>query len=193
MRYPKYLQYLDLLGAVSVASATTYVLLPISARPEDHLDGLWGNLSSEMIGIWLSVRLIDWIIRSHESSTKARVRVVRSLRYVERLLHTVVEFRRSFELRTVYKELDWIESRMPSRRRYLKPDEVSEIDLFYAKVQEFLLLFPPLDQLTHSQNIDHLTMSSSEEKCQTLLAEIENARRNAERNVLEETDEDEGI
>jgi hypothetical protein len=59
MRYPNYLRYLDAFGILSLVSAVVYVLLPQEVRPEAHPDGLWGNISSEMIGIWLSVRLID--------------------------------------------------------------------------------------------------------------------------------------
>lgn len=192
MRYPTYLRYLDLLGVLSLVSAIIYVILPTSARPEEHLDGLWGNLCSEMIGIWLSVRLIDWIIRSHESSTKARVRVVRNLRYIERFVHGIVEFRRPLDLRYLYQELDWINSLMPSRRRRLKSDELAEVDLFYDKVRELLSLFPPREQLSVSKKVDDLPLNN-EERCQSLLAEIETARHKAEINILEETDEDEGI
>lgn len=192
MRYPNYLRYLDAFGVLSVVSAAVYVLLPYEARPETRLDGLWGNFSSEMIGIWLSVRFIDWIIRSHESSTKARVRTVRSLRFIERTLNIVVEYRRPFELRHLYRELDWLNSIMPRRRRHLKPDECRDIDAFYAKVDEILTNFPGRNQLSASRTVDDLPITN-EEVAHTLLTDLESARRKAELNILEETDEDEGI
>lgn len=192
MRYPNYLRYLDAFGVTSIASAAFYVLLPNEARPEAHLDGLWGNFSSEMIGIWLSVRLIDWIIRSHESSTKARVRTIRSLRYIERLMQGVIEFRRPFELRQLYRELEWINSRMPSRRRHLKSDECRDIDAFYAKVDQLLAHFPGRNQLSASRTVDDLPITD-EDAAHALLADLESTRHKAELNILEETDEDEGI
>jgi hypothetical protein len=192
MRYPKYQRYLDAFGALSVLSAIAYWLLPAARRPEEHLDGLWGNLSSEMIGIWLSVRLIDLIIRSHESATKARVRVVRNLRYVERLLHGVLDFRRPFDLNHLFRELDWINSRMPSRRRHLKEDEKRDVEAFYAKLSDLLSHFPPREVVRSLKKTDVLPVTD-DQSMSSIFSELEAARRVAEKNILEETDEDDGM
>jgi len=133
MVYPKYLRYLDFFGLCAFSSAAFYIWLPEGDRPETHLDNLWGNLSTEMLGIWLGVRLIDWIIRSHESFTKARVRTVRFMRFVEGRMHAVLDFERTHDLKGIYRELDWIMTRLPSRRRHLKLDEQRDLDAFFNK------------------------------------------------------------
>ena len=107
-------------------------------------------------------------------------------------MHVVVEFRRPFELRQLYRGLEWINSLMPSRRRHLKPDECLDIDAFYAKVEELLAHFPERNQLSASRTVDDLPITN-EDAAHLLLADLESTRQKAELNILEETDEDEGI
>jgi hypothetical protein len=107
-------------------------------------------------------------------------------------MHVVVEYRRPFELRQLYRELAWINSIMPRRRRHLKPDECVDIDAFYAKLDELLVNFPGQNQLSASRTVGDLPITN-EDAALVLLAELETTRRTTELNILEETDEDEGI
>jgi len=192
MRYPKYLRFLDAFGVLGIVSAIAFVRLPTPLRPEDHLDGLWGNLTSEMVGIWLSVRLIDWIIRTHESFTKARVRIVRNMRFTEKQLHTIVDFQRPYDLKMLYRELEWIESRMPARSRHLRPDEVIDVNAFYAATQALLHHLPGRAAVSLSSVQGDLPVENELDIRRALLV-VEDARKKAEINILEETDEDEGM
>ncbi len=192
MRYPKYLRYLDSFGFFALASAVIYAWIPENVRPESHLDSLWGNLSTEMLGIWLSVRLIDWIIRTHESFTKARVRTVRFMRFVEGRMHAVLDFRRVHDLKGIYRELDWIVTRMPSRRRHLKTDEQRDLDAFFSKLNEILAMLPDKETVRKQMDTYDLEIPDKESVRQKL-NELEVLRRTAEENILEETDEDEGL
>lgn len=189
MRYPKHLRYLDAFGTLGIVSAVTYVLLPVEHRPADHLDSLWGNFSTEMIGIWLSVRFIDWIIRSHESFTKARVRVVRNMRFLDKLLLGLADFRRPYELVMFHRELKWVKDRLAARLKHLKPDEASDVEQYFSKVDEILLLLPGLAELGPK---DSFEIEEIERYLDTL-KELEKLRHMAEANILEETDEDDGM
>jgi len=188
MYYPKYLRYLDLFGFSGSMSALTYVLLPVGFRPDDHLDSLWGNLSTEMMGIWIGVRFIDLIIRSHESFTKARVRIVRNMRFVERGFHQLIEFRRPIELKNFYREYHWIHDRLGKRFKHLKKDERMDVLRFFGKADEMLAHIPPLEShLQDKFEIEEIDVYFER------LSQLENLRIIAEENILEETDEDDGF
>ena len=192
MRYPKYLRYLDAFGLLAFLSAVIYVLLPENARLESHLDSLWGNFSTEMLGIWLGVRLIDWIIKAHESFTKSRVRTVRFMRFVEARMHAVLDFERTYDLKGIYRELDWIMTRMPSRRRHLKADEQRDLNAFFNKLDEILSMLP--DKEAVRKQLDNHDLEIREKDIvRQKLNELEVLRRVAEENILEETDEDDGL
>lgn len=192
MSYPRYLRYLDTFGLFALLSAVIYAWLPEAKRPEPHLDSLWGNFSTEMLGIWLGVRLIDFIIRAHESSTKARVRTVRFMRFMEGRIHAVLDFEQSHDLKGIYRELDWIKTRMPSRRRHLKADEQRDLDAFFKKLDEILAMLPDKNTVRAQQNTYKLEIQKKGSIQQKIL-ELEALRRTAEDNILEETDEDEGL
>ncbi|WP_435003712.1 hypothetical protein [Xanthomonas arboricola] len=192
MRYPKYLRFLDAFGCLGIFSAIAFVKLPTAQRPEEHLDGLWGNLTSEMVGIWLSVRLIDWIIRKHESFTKARVRIVRNMRFTEKQLHVILDFKRPYDLKMLYRELEWIESLRPARSRHLRVDEAADVAAFYAATSAFLQSFPNQATVSSSSVRDDLP-PVDEAKLREELISIESARKKAEINILDETDEDDGM
>lgn len=192
MRYPKYLRFLDTFGALAILSAVAYAFAPDSIHPEQRLDGLWGNLTTELIGIWLSVRLIDWIIRAHESFTKARVRTVRVMRALERQMHLLIDFQRAHDLRNFYRELDWFSTRLLSRRKHFSTDESHDIDVFLTKIQDMLAFFPDRYALAADEQILSVE-DTARPKLISLLSELELARKTAEKNILAETDEDDGM
>jgi hypothetical protein len=188
MRYPTHLKVLDGFGLLALTSAGLFVSVPDSWRPLPKVDDLWGGISTEMLGIWVGVRFIEWIINSHESATKARVRIVRNMRLIERLFHNLSEFQRSYEMRILLRDVQWGRERLELRRKHLSPDEMNDVLAFFSVVDEMLATLPaecPPPQTT-------LQISNP-----TLFAEcsrkLESARRQAEFNILDETDEDSGI
>ncbi|MGC3972014.1 MAG: hypothetical protein QM775_33135 [Pirellulales bacterium] len=187
MRYPLHLQLLDLFGFVALLSVLGFVFLPDAHRPPTHLDDFWGNVSTEMLGIWFGVRFIEWILNSHESKTKARVRIVRGMRILERLFHNVLEFRRSYELVLLDRDYDWTKKMLKSRRKYLSKDECAEVDVFYG-IAEKLRALLPADAPPRSE-----IKISDEAEFFRLFLELHAARQKAEQNILDETDEDSGI
>lgn len=189
MRYPLYLRILDGFGAFSVASAVAYIYLPESIRPSGNASDVWSGVTTEFIGIWIGVRFIDWALRYHESFTKARVRVVRNMRYQERLFLQVGEFRRTFEYRMLLREVSWIRSKWQSRAKHLRKDEINDVLQFNAIADELLSMLPSQDKLSIRESF-HL---DNEEEYFLALQRLEEARLVAEENIFEETDEDEGM
>ncbi|HMI41039.1 MAG TPA: hypothetical protein VK485_07405 [Sphingomicrobium sp.] len=187
MRYPGYLRLIDSFGLLAIASTVTFATLPEPLRPAEHLDDLWGNLSSELVGIWLAVRLIDFVIKKNEGATKGRVRVVRGMRYLERLFTSFYRYPRSHELADLLREFRWNKGRLEQRKKHLKRDEVGDAELFYDIGAQLLYLLPqvaPNDQ-------DKIEYDSR--RYHGLLTDLGIAREKAEQNILEETDEDSGI
>jgi hypothetical protein len=189
MRYPRHLMALDAFGVIAMASATSFVLCPQSLRPSDRIDSLWANLATEMIGIWVGVRLIDWIIRRNESATKARVRTVRNMRFVERKLKEFLEVRRAFKVMEFEREIAWFKSMLSTRSRYLKADERRDVDSFYLKAEELYRALCSGESKTDPgylkfQDLDGLY---------DLHADCVALRRIADDNIMDETTEDDGL
>lgn len=188
MRYPTHLKVLDAFGVLAFASTVLFALMPDSFRPSSHIDDSWGGISAEMLGIWVGVRFIEWMISAHQSATKARVRVVRNMRFIEKLSHTLIEYRRSFELRLLIRETNWCRERLKSRKKYLSADEVKDVETFFAIVDEMIAMLPsPCPPPGTALTFEH-------DQALTICFErLGAALRNAELNILEETDEDSGM
>ena len=149
---------------------------------------VWGNLSTELIGIWLSVRLIEYAIRSHETSTKARVRTVRHFRGMERRLHRIVEYKSPRDLKLYYREYNWGKTIIKKRHKHFSPDEIQDISGFYSILDNILSQFPEIPDGDLDKRMKFSTSNIDEN-----FAKLEQVRLVVERNILEETDEDEGI
>ncbi len=187
MRYPRYLLALDAFGMVGLLSALAFGLLPQHMRPAAHIDDLWGNVSSEFVGIWVAVRLIDFIIKRNEASTKGRVRTVRGMRYIEQLFFRFHRYPGPHELKNLQREYRWNEARLSKRKQHLSRDEIADVDSFYACAEQLLGLLPP----TAPAGRDDISYDMA--AFDTGLVELERVRRVAEDNILRETDEDSGL
>ncbi len=135
MRYPHYLRGIDAFGVLALLSATLFAVIPEAQRPTDHIDDLWANLSIEMLGIWVAVRLIDFVIKRNEGSTRTRVRVVRGLRWLERLFSTFHRYQGSHELYGLLRDYRWNEARFADRTKHLKRDEIVDVEVFFRIVR----------------------------------------------------------
>lgn len=189
MRYPRYLMALDAFGVLAISSALAFVLCPEALRPSDRIDSLWANLATEMIGIWVGVRLIDWIIRRNESATKARVRTVRNMRFVERKLKEFLEFRRAFDVFEFQREITWFKSMLVTRNRYLKADERRDVDSFYSKAEELYQALCSCESETDPRYLEFHDLAGLLE----LHAQCVALRKVADDNIMDETNEDDGM
>jgi hypothetical protein len=188
-RYNRYLMALDVFGLISATAVAAYMLLPDEWRLRSNQDGMVANVLSEFVGIWVSVRLIDFFIRSNERRDRARVRSVRNLRLIERMVVNVLLFKNGYEVTNLRRELTWTDSMRQQRNRFLATDEIADVDAFYALAYEFCSLIPEFDTLLHR---DAVTFTN-EDAAKEIEVRIEAARLKAEKNILEETEEDTGL
>lgn len=189
MRYPRYLMALDAFGVLSMSSGVAFVLCSEALRPNDRIDSLWANMATEMIGIWVGVRLIDWIIRRNESATKARVRTVRNMRFVERKLKEFLEFRRAFDVFEFRKEIAWFKSMLATRSRYLKADERRDVNAFYSKSEELYQALCSCESKNDPRYLEFQDLDGLRE----LHAHCVALRKIADDNIMDETNEDDGM
>ncbi len=71
--YRNYLYFINVFGAVSVAATILYLATPDSYHPSERIDSFIGNVCTEMLGIWIGVRFIEWAIRGYDTWAKARL------------------------------------------------------------------------------------------------------------------------
>jgi hypothetical protein len=74
-RYNRYLAALDIFGVITVILIAFYLTWPEGTRLSQTQDGMVANILSEMAGIWLSVRLIDFFINGMNGTTGCASRV----------------------------------------------------------------------------------------------------------------------
>ena len=142
-----------------------------------------------MVGIWFAVRFIDWALRSHETWSKARVRTVRNMRFLEGQVHHVVDSGGAEPLRRLIFEVDWAKKQLVLRSRHLKPDERTDTNAFYAVIDNIMSLMPEYDGIAEKGYFD----IEKTPELKVLLKGLSSERKTAEDNILKETDEDDGL
>ena len=191
IRYNKYILALDIFGILSTALTILYLVGPDYLKPADpREDGMLANVLSELIGIWVSVRLIEFFIRKNESRDRLRVRVVRNARMFENISRDIYHFMRGHDAFKLRRELEWVSSVKPARMIHLSRDEVDDFDSFFTAVNDFARLIP--DFRTRGDDPSPLVLPERE-RMKELVEIIHESRVKLERNILEETDEDSGL
>ncbi len=94
-------------------------------------------------------------------------------------------------LRRLDFEINWCKQRLPSRLKHLKPDEISDVLAFYDALDDVRLMIPRLHEYKERDEAFIEVLRSAE--FQNKLNRLAELRDRAENNILEETDEDEGM
>ena len=190
MSYKKYLVYVDIFGLFSVISTILYVYSDkIFTSIPDKVSGVWGNLSTELIGIWFGVRLIDWIIKSNDKSTSNRIITLRNMRFLTKQAERVVEFGYRHDSKILNKEVKWFKNVFVQRSRYFSIDEIRDINHFIDSLSDFLTQINNV--ISPSGGDVKLELSASgEKKFFNLIENIDELRLVAEANILVETPEE---
>ena len=184
MKYPWYLKIIDAFGFFALLMTIWHIVRQVPPETDSRLDGVLGNLSTELLGIYISVRLIDFVVRSYQEYRDARISTVRNMRNIENLLHGIEDFKSMRELRIFNMEFDWFKVQIESRKKHLKNDEVEDIRKFTKKLDEILSSLPAVDLSKIGEKI-----SVNSEIFAAHFVEVENLRIQAERNILNETSE----
>jgi hypothetical protein len=193
LRYNRYSAALDIFGAASLTILYFYWTRKVPNTPiwsmTDPQEAMFANILSELIGIWISVRLISFFIARNETRDRVRIRSVRLMRFVERAVVNIVVFRTGYEVARLRWELTWTNKISADRKKYFAADELAEMNFFYGKVREFCALIDDFEEVFDRTPIVFL----DEQRARELLKDIEVARLGAETNILEETEEDSGL
>ncbi len=115
------------------------------------------------------------------------------MRYLENLFHQVLDFRRPYHLIQLHRELNWIKKRLAQRERHLEADERADVVAFYGCVDELVAALPTRDEAEIASNDKRLVEIAEIPRLYELIKAVEIARYKAEANILEETNEDEGM
>jgi hypothetical protein len=187
-RYNVYLFFLDVFGVLSILGVAGYLLLPADRPWSSTTDSMIANVLSEMIGIYVAVRLIEFFTTRNERRNRIRVRIVRNCRFIESLIANMFMLRNGFDVYRLRREIAWI-SRLRTRRyKHLSVDEIRDLEKFYRLVEQYCGLIP-----NFASSFDKKIVYVDELKAAGLLKEIEEARFAVDENILEETDEDDGM
>tara|TARA_Y100000310_G_scaffold63013_1_gene58296 strand:+ start:6190 stop:6762 length:573 start_codon:yes stop_codon:yes gene_type:complete len=190
VNYKKYLVYVDLFGIFAVISTVFYIYSDqLFSNIPEKFSGVWGNLSTELIGIWFGVRLIDWIIKSNDKSTNNRIVTLRNMRFLTKQAERVIEFGYRHDSKILNKEVNWFKTVMSQRARFFSRDELQDINNYIDSLTDFLMqvnsVISPSSGDVQLKLAEHI-----EEKFFSLIENIDELRLIAEANILEETPEE---
>ncbi len=93
-------------------------------QPESGWYDLWPNIATEVIGVWLSVRFIDALIRRRETYHGVRRTIVGNLNYMVRTAQSVLPAFYQWSIRDLGNEVSWFIEKLPKRKRYLTETEI---------------------------------------------------------------------
>ena len=189
-RYNAYLFALDIFGVISAGAVIAYIFVPEALKLSDQrVDGMVANVLSELVGIYISVRLIEWFTERNQTRDRVRVRVVRNMRLLERMSRTAWLHKNGLEVYNFRRELHWIEGLRAIRAKNFSADELEDIEDFFRLVKLFTEQIVDFDVINHKGAVQFHNAGEAD----SLLPTIEAARKRAEENILEETDEDTGM
>jgi len=194
MSYPRLYVLLDLFGVLGILAAILYVVFGADvARQSPELAGLWGNIATEMIGIWLGVRLIDAILRRHEQTNLARIRAVRAMRFLLRQYKSAIEFSGRLEVEQLATEVRWTKGMIDKHHDRFKADEHADIEEFYSRLSSLLPGLRTLANLKDEVDAglkERAELVSFRKQMWETVPSLNEARIQAEKNILTETQEE---
>ncbi len=91
---------------------------------------IWPNLVTEILGAWISVRIIDYFIRIRERKSSARWRVVRIILYILGVCRRIHPKPYAYDLKILQDELRFFDEphNLKQLNTHLSPDEISDVN-----------------------------------------------------------------
>ncbi len=101
---------------------------------------LWPNISTDFLGVWVSVRLIDALIQKRERYHSIRREIISNLNYIRseslKLLPKIYDF----SVKTLAAELMFSQERFPKRKKYLDGGEQRAIEQVNRILEQITIL-----------------------------------------------------
>jgi hypothetical protein len=127
-RYFKFWVWIDLVGlASSLILIASY--LKYGDNYDEHIQNLWSNLGIEVLGVWLSVRIIDFLIERHKNFKETRFHQLRNLQYFYETALNIYEYNSTYErdIENLQREVKYFDKRWHKRKKHFYRDEKEEI------------------------------------------------------------------
>lgn len=101
---------------------------------------LWPNIATEIVGVWVSVRIIDALIGRREERSRVRDAVVSNLNFMMSICQDLPLHFYDWRLNDLSNELMWFEEKRAAQRKLLKKhftnEERSGIDAVIKQVKD---------------------------------------------------------
>ncbi len=119
----------------------------LSPRLEAYKD-IWPNISTEIIGVWVSVRVIDSIIRNRDERHNVRDRVVANLNFIMKICQDLLPDFYSWQFNDLKNEIIWFgeKKKAPKTSKQLKKYFSSEEQ---ATIEEIFQIILTIEKLTN--------------------------------------------
>jgi len=104
----RWLLLLDIVGLIAVGSAVVYVAFGETlVESESAIWTLWGNFTTDLILIWLGVRVIDAVARWSQAWSEIRGEIRANLRYMAALAEDLTPRYYDWNLSSLRREVEW--------------------------------------------------------------------------------------
>lgn len=115
---------IDLIILIAL-SLTIYLTLKSSSEDTSFdKDSFLLNLATELIGVWLSVRIIDRLLKKRERLDNARQQLIKNLRHPFNYCYSISPRFKRKDVDYLKNEMKWFERRWIKRRSFLKNREI---------------------------------------------------------------------
>lgn len=113
---------------VGLALLLAYLIFYPSVDQNSAVVILWPNLIAEIIGVWLSVRIIDYLLKRREQFHESRRALVGDFRVLANDLTGILPISVYSSVQREVSLLAWIQEHYPARSQYLHSDERAGAD-----------------------------------------------------------------
>lgn len=112
------------------------------------LRDLWLNISTDLLVVWLSVRIIDNRIKGREKRAGIRVMIGQNLNYLLKLAQDLRPKFYDWQIRDLKRETDWSAERFEKRKEYLDNDEREDV---WTAISTAQTLVEPAQRFVNAQ------------------------------------------
>lgn len=99
---------------------------------EDRVMDLWPNIATEIIGVWISVRIIEGVISRRDDKSKLRDSMQGNLNYIMSICQNIPIHFDAWRIKDLYNELIWFDEKYDKDRKRFKRT-------FYQEEQKSIL------------------------------------------------------
>jgi hypothetical protein len=195
MRYRNYHIAIDSFGLFGLLLGLSYYYFDnigasLGVDKDGKIYSLWGNLATELVSIWLGVRIIDYLIQKNEKEHSIRMKVVDDTRTLLEQIRKSIEHTNEYELDYLFTQLT---KTMPGSRKYqnrtpyLSEDEIHDLQAFYKAVIDWQKRLNNLATATSTGTSNSAQLRQSLWK---QLGDLEDKQSRVEDNILVETEEE---